>query len=124
MTYTAIFDADGKCLYVVDSDRSVSDDGPETYAVQIESKINPNDVFYDTDNARMAFKADFLPSISTSTIQNLPEGTQVTLSDGTSFLVDDGSIEFEVEFPETIHVILEHIRYRTKHVEVNCEAQD
>lgn len=65
---------------------------------------------------------DFSVSVSNNLVSNIPPNTFAFIDIDQQLEVTDGSLEFEVEFPETIRVELVNPIYNPIVVEVPCES--
>lgn len=122
MITTLGFDATGRCVFAV-NDVVPPDNAPAGMVlIQLEGMVDPNSVYYDHANSRMGRRHPLLPVVSTNTVSNLPPGT-VAVVNGEQIPVDDGSLELDVSYAQTLVVRLMHVRYSDVVVEVPCEVQ-
>jgi hypothetical protein len=116
-----VFEASGRCIMAIDGEMSDEQLAVYRAAVRIGGYVNPDTVWYDFDRGGMGYRREFNPVVSVNTISNLPPGTKAFVK-GEYVEVDDGSLELEVDYPETIPVVLMHVRLLDKTVMVPCEA--
>lgn len=122
MSFMAVFDQDGRCKYVLDGDPSSVDVSSELAVVHASEPINPNAVWYDHDFGEMITRSPFRVLVSSNKIENIPVGTTAYIG-LESIVVDDGTLEFDVVYPQQLRVVLTHVRHTDTIVEVPCEAQ-
>jgi hypothetical protein len=118
---TFFFDDDGKCLYsmnyIVDAE-AYPDAGK---VLHVEDELDPNEIWYDFGMSRLTNKTAFEETVVTNEIRNLPVGTFASVN-GSTVVVDDGSLELEVSVSQDVPVLLSHVSRHTKQVEVPCEV--
>jgi hypothetical protein len=122
MSCTVVFDETGRCKYVLEGDASVADLSSEAAVVQSETAVDPNKVWYDHEVSEMRARTPFVVSVTVNKIEHIPFGTLLNVKNE-STVVESGEIEFEVDYPETLRVLLRHVRHLDTTVEVPCEAQ-
>jgi hypothetical protein len=116
---TVAFDADGRCLFVLNDYLETTD---AAFVVHTEETVNPNQVWYDAVTQTIKPRLPLPNGVQPNEVIGLPAGTTAYV--GTEqMLVDDGVLELEVEYPQTVKVVLTHVRYLDAEVEVPCEAQ-
>lgn len=121
MSFMAVFDADGRCKYVLDGtpdSAAVSDEAAVAYS---EDPIDPNMVWYDHESGKMMPRTPFRVSVTNNRIERVPVGTKVYVG-ADSAVVNEGSIDFDVSYAQTIVVTMMHIRHIDKVLEVRCEV--
>jgi hypothetical protein len=116
-----IFDTEGRCLYSMNSAVTETDYPDAGKVLLVEENFNPNDIWYDFQMNRMTNKTAFEEVVINNQIQNLATGTVANVN-GTTVVVDDGSLELDVAVSQILTVILSHVKHYTKQVEVYCEA--
>lgn len=122
MSFMAVFDTDGRCKYVLDGSPESVDVSSEAAVVYMDERINPNDVWYDYAASKMLPRTPFRVSVEQNKIKNIPAGTVIYV--GSELIVmNENSIEFEVDYAQTVVATLMHVRHLEKVVEVSCEAQ-
>lgn len=122
MIYTMVFDESGKCVCSVD-DRLERDMFPGAAAVvHVGVKFTPDEVWYDFERSTMVSKTQMRVTVATNTVSGIPPGTTAIVS-GSLLVVNDGVLELEVTYPQTIQVVLSHLRHKQLTVEVPCEVQ-
>jgi hypothetical protein len=117
----AVFDVDGRCKYVLDGTPdsvAVRDEAAVAYS---EEPINPNMVWYDHEAGKMMPRTPFRVSVTNNRIERVPVGTKVYVG-ADSAVVNEGSIDFDVSYAQTIVVTMMHIRHIDKVLEVRCEV--
>ena len=122
MSFMAVFDADGRCKYVLDGSPGSVDVSTEAAVVYVEENVNPNTVWYDHVFGEMITRSPFRVLVSSNKIENIPVGTTAYIG-LESIVVNDGAIEFDVAYPQQLRVVLTHVRHTDTIVEVPCEAQ-
>jgi hypothetical protein len=122
MSFMAVFDADGRCKYVLDGSPGSVDVSTEAAVVYVEENVNPNTVWYDHVFGEMITRSPFRVLVSSNKIENIPVGTTAYIG-LESIVVNDGAIEFDVAYPQQIRVVLIHVRHMDTIVEVPCEVQ-
>lgn len=119
---TMVFDEAGKCVCTVD-DVVAPDMFPGAAAVvQVSTAFHPDQVWYDFVKNAVVAKSPMRVEVTTNTVSGIPQGTTAIVS-GSLFVVNDGTLELEVTYPQTIQVVLSHLRHTQKVVEVPCEVQ-
>lgn len=121
MSITAVFDASGRCSFVLDGDLSCMTIDESSIVLQLENSVDPNKVWYDTESGRMLPRTPFPVVINPNQIASIPPGTEAIVGDE-KVVVDSGTLELEVDYPETVRVVLLHVRHLDTTVEVPCEA--
>lgn len=121
MNFMAVFDQSGRCKYVLNGDPGTVDVSGEPAVVYMENPVDPNTVWYDHAAGRMVARMPFSERVSSNKIEGIPAGTTVYVGPDV-IAVDDGSIEFEVSYPQTVVAVLRHVRHIDKAVEVPCEV--
>lgn len=122
MITTLGFDAAGRCAFSVNDVVPPENAPAGMVMIQLEGTVDPNSVYYDHANSRMGPRVPLIPAVSTNTVSNLPPGT-IAVVQGEQIPVDDGSLELEVSYAQTLVVTLMHVRYSDVVVEVPCEVQ-
>lgn len=122
MSSVVVFDSTGRCKYVLDGDPSTVDLSNESAVVVSETPVDPNSVWYDFSKQSMLYKKPFACLVSLNKISNLPPGTLV-IANYDSVLVEDGEIEFDVTYNQTLYVTLINVGRITQVLEVPCEVQ-
>ena len=107
---------------MLDGDPSSVDVSSELAVVHASEPINPNAVWYDHDFGEMITRSPFRVLVSSNKIENIPVGTTAYIG-LESIVVDDGTLEFDVAYPQQLRVVLTHVRHTDTIVEVPCEAQ-
>ena len=115
---TYIFDQSGRCTCAANSELPLDNLEDGLVGVHSESFYNPNAIYYDGE---IKFTQPFNVNVSTNLITGIPAGTDAFI-DGNRQVVDDGSLELEVAFNSTVHVVLIHPHYQTIGLEVTCEV--
>lgn len=119
---TMVFDETGKCVCTVD-DVLEADMFPGAAAVvQVSTKFYPDQVWYDFARSAVVAKTPMRVQVTTNTVSGIPQGTTALVS-GSLLVVNDGTLELEVTYPQTIQVVLSHLRHIERVVEVPCEVQ-
>lgn len=112
MIHTAYFDAAGKLLLI--SSGGVMD--PPAGSVNSMEVDDPNnyDIYYEGEvRGKLAF--DLV--ITKNKVSGIPPSTTVYTSDSIE-VVDDGEIEFEVNYEGTVDLFLDHPHYLSESVSV------
>lgn len=122
MSFMAVFDAGGRCKYVLDGSSDSVDVSGETAVVYMDEKVDPNTVWYDHAASKMLPRTPFRISVSQNKIERIPADTVAHVGSD-SFVVSEGSIELEVDYAQTVVVTLLHARHLDRVVEVQCEAE-
>jgi hypothetical protein len=122
MSFMAVFDASGRCKYVLDGSTDAVDVSGEAAVVYMDEKADPNAVWYDHASSKMVPRTPFRISVSQNKIERIPVDTVAHVGSD-SFVVSEGSIEFEVDYPQKVVVTLLHVRHLDTVVEVQCEAE-
>ena len=81
-----------------------------------------NSVWYDVENGRVGFKKPLQVTVSTNCISGLPVGSKIAV-DGELLDVEGGYIEFEVNYPQLLKVVVFNLKHLDTVVEVPCEVQ-
>lgn len=115
---TLFFNSQGKCVLVINMEQSLINDLGLIGKHSAEYS-NPEDCYLEDDIIKPI--NSFSEIISPNTVSNLPPGTTVILAPD-SVLVDDGTLELEVDYPTTITAKLTHPHYKDKVIEVSCEV--
>lgn len=110
--HTAYFDVNGKLLII--SSGGVME--PPDNAVYSQEVDDPNDfnIYYD---AEAKPKMPFALTVTRNKIEGIPVGTTAFMEDGVE-VIDDGSIEFVVNYEGETAVFLEHPHYISQAVTV------
>ena len=122
MSFMVVFDASGKCKYVLDGSPDAVDVSGEAAIVHTDEKVDPNTVWYDHAASKMLPRTPFRISVSRNKIERIPANAVAHVGSD-SFVVSEGSIEFEVDYPQKVVVTLLHVRHLDTVVEVQCEAE-
>ncbi len=122
MSFMVVFDASGKCKYVLDGSPDAVDVSGEAAVVHADEKVDPNTVWYDYAANKMLPRTPFRIFVSQNKIERVPVNTVAHVGSD-SFAVSEGSIEFEVDYPQNVVVTLLHVRHIDTVVEVQCEAE-
>lgn len=122
MSFMAVFDAGGRCKYVLDGSPDSVDVSGETAVVYMDEKVDPNTVWYDHAASKMLPRTPFRISVSQNKIERIPADTVAHVGSD-AFVVSEGSIELEVDYAQTVVVTLLHVRHLDRVVEVQCEAE-
>lgn len=118
---TLVFKANGACGLAVDDDLPESDFPDAAKVLYVPYPISANEVWYDFSHQAMLFRRPFDVGISPNTVTGLPVGTRAVVK-GAEIVVDDGSLELDVDYPETVRVLLIHPSNLDTWVEVPCEV--
>lgn len=121
MSFMAVFDQDGRCKYVLDGDPESIDVSSEAAVVYMDQPVDPNSVWYSHATGLMQNRSPFRVLVSTNKIEGIPAGTTVHVG-SEAVVVDEGSIEFEVDYPQTVKALLMHVRHTDTEMEVPCEV--
>lgn len=121
MSFMAVFDADGRCKYVLDGNPDSANVSDGAAVVITEYPVNPNEVWYDHSSGSIQPRTPFRVIASQNKIERLPPGTTVYVGADSS-VVNDGVVEFDVSYAQTIVVTMMHVRHMDKVLEVHCEA--
>lgn len=121
MSFMAVFNADGRCKYVLDGNPEAVDSSSEAAVVYMDEKLDPNTVWYDHAASKMIPRTPFRISVSPNKIENIPAGTVAHVGSD-SLVVNEGAIELEVDYAQKVIVTLLHVRHLDAVVEVHCEA--
>lgn len=122
MSFMAAFDESGRCKYVFDGDTDTLDLTNEAAVVFLTEKLNPDQIWYDSEAGEMRGKSPFPVSVYTNRVEGIPTGTTAYVG-GEPVVVDTGVLEFEVAYPEVVRVFLRHVRHLDLALEVPCEVQ-
>lgn len=117
---TAFFDATGKCIGIAEGDQMNIVFPEAAFRSLVGLNASPNSIYCDTSGEVLS-RQPFNLSVSTNVIEGLPAGTQVVMPTS-DVVVDDGRLELEVAYPQTLRVTLVHPHYLEQTVEVPCEA--
>jgi hypothetical protein len=119
---TLAFGADGRCMCAV-NDFIESENFPEAAIVlHTEQTLTANQVWYDIANEVLVLRRPIQVGVSPNMVVGVPAGTTAIV--GTDEIpVDDGSIELEVDYPQTVKLVLLNPRFLDTVVEVPCEVQ-
>jgi len=121
MSFMAVFDAEGRCKYVLDGNPESADVSNEAAVVLTEERVDPNMVWYDHESGKMIPRTPFRVSVTNNRIERVPVGTTVYVGED-SAVVNEGFIDFDVSYAQTIVVTMMHIRHIDKVLEVRCEV--
>jgi len=119
---TFAFDATGKCVCSVNKAVGADFFPDALYVVQMPVNTDVNSVWYDVENGRVGFKKPLQVTVSTNRVSGLPAGSKVAV-DGELRNVESGSIEFEVDYPQLLKVVVFNLKHLDTVVEVPCEVQ-
>ena len=122
MSFMAVFDADGRCKYVLDGSSDSVDVSGETAVVYVDERVDPNTVWYNHEANKMLPRTPLRISVLQNKIERVPVNTVAHVGSD-SFVVSEGSIELEVDYAQKVIVTLLHVRYLDRVVEVQCEAE-
>ena len=122
MSFMAVFDAGGRCKYVLDGSLDAVDVSGEAAVAYMDEKVDPNTVWYDHAASKMIPRTPLRISVSRNKIEGIPADTVAHVGSD-SFVVTEGSIELEVDYAQTVVVTLLHVRHLDRVVEVQCEAE-
>lgn len=112
LVHTAYFDASGKLL-LINSGGVMSPPDGAVNAVEVDDPNN-FDIYFDGE-ARG--KQDFVLTIERNKVSGIPPGTTVYMSDGVE-VVDDGELEFDVNYEGTVDIFLVNPRFISASVSV------
>ena len=122
MSFITVFDQDGRCKYTLDGSLGSTDVSGEAAVVQTDHPVNPNEVWYDHTAGVMLPRTPFRLRISQNKIEGIPTDTVIYIGSD-SVVVNEGSIDLDVSYPQTVVATLMHVRHMDKVVEVPCEVQ-
>ena len=122
MSFMAVFDASGRCKYVLDGSPDSVDVSGETAVVYVEERVDPNTVWYDHAANKMLPRTPFRISVSQNKIERIPVDTVAHIGSD-SFVIGEGTIELEVDYAQKVIVTLLHVRHLDRVVEVQCETE-
>jgi hypothetical protein len=122
MSAIAAFDEQGRCKYVCNGAEGAADLSAEPAIAEVVDATDPNSIWFDFESSKVMARTQFPVSVSTNKIDRIPVGTAVYVG-SESMVVNEGSIEFDVEYPQTVRAVLMHVRHMDKTVEVPCEVQ-
>ena len=122
MSFMAVFDASGRCKYVLDGSPDSVDVSGETAVVYVEERVDPNTVWYDHAASKMLPRTPFRISVSQNKIERIPVDTVAHIGSD-SFVIGEGTIELEVDYAQKVIVTLLHVRHLDRVVEVQCETE-
>lgn len=122
MSFMAVFDASGKCKYVLDGSPDAVDVNGEAAVVHTDERVDPNTVWYDYAVNKMLPRTPFRIFVSQNKIERIPADAIAHVGSD-SFVVSDGFIELEVNYAQKVIVTLLHVRHLDRVVEVQCEAE-
>lgn len=113
----AFFETTGKCLGIVDGNGEIPD---AAASASVPHGTSPNSIWYD--GAEVQPKTPFEVQVSPNTVSGIPAGTEAVLTSSV-VVVDDGTLELEVDYAQTVRVTLLHPRHYETSVGVPCEVQ-
>lgn len=116
---TAFFDERGRLLCIAEGNSLSAEVPGMAHVVAVDPRLTANDIWFNGTN--VCVKRQFEVSVSANRIQGLPVGTLV-ITPTESYQVDDGDIEFVVQYACLIKVALDHPHFITTTVEVPCES--
>lgn len=122
MSFMAVFDASGRCKYVLDGSPDSVDVSGETAVVYVEERVDPNTVWYDHATSKMLPRTPFRISVLQNKIERIPVDTVAHIGSD-SFVIGEGTIELEVDYAQKVIVTLLHVRHLDRVVEVQCETE-
>lgn len=122
MSFMAVFDASGRCKYVLDGSPDSVDVSSEMAVVYVEERVDPNTVWYDHAANKMLPRTPFRISVSQNKIERIPVDTVAHIGSD-SFVIGEGTIELEVDYAQKVIVTLLHVRHLDRVVEVQCETE-
>lgn len=103
--HTAYFDINGKLL-IISSGGVMQPPDNAVYSQEVDDPTNFN-IYYDTEaKPKMAFAL----TVTRNKIEGIPVGTTAFMDDGVE-VINDGSIEFVVNYEGEAGVFLEHPYY-------------
>jgi hypothetical protein len=98
--------------------------GSDEYMSEVPVGIDANMVFYDTTKQVVRGKQPFFVGVKPNLVTGIPVGTTALVgASATPVVIEDGTLELEVDYAETVNVTLVHPHYVTRILEVACEAQ-
>ena len=118
---TLAFASDGRCICSVNVPVAAVHFTDAAKVIEIDKPISANEVWYDLRQNTLTFRKLAKVTLRKNRVLGLPEGT-IALVNGETVLVDDGSLEIEVEYNQVISVVLMNPRFLDTTVEVDCEA--
>jgi hypothetical protein len=116
---TAFFNEMGGLLCLAEGDNLLDEVPGGAYVAAVDPRLTANDIWFD--GTSVCLRRLFDVSVSTNQIQGLPVGTLV-ITPTESYEVDDGDIEFVVQYSCVMKATLEHPHFVTTTVEVPCEG--
>lgn len=119
---TLAFDEAGRCVGVINDYIDLKDFPGAKYVKHTSIAHMAESVRLDVATQQLVFKAPMPAKVSPNKVEGLPVGT-LALINGVEVEVNDGVLDLEVMYPETVWVYLRHSHYLDGHVEVPCEAQ-
>jgi hypothetical protein len=117
-----IFNSAGRCICTVNAPVEQSEYPEASKIVQMEAKFDPELVWFDFEDQQLKFKTPIRPLISINKLSRIPVGT-IAVCNGQEFTVEDGDLDLEVDYPQTLKVFLRHPNFLSTAVEVPCEVQ-
>lgn len=124
MSVFAYFDATGCCTRVVDgplADQQQTEN--DVYKAELPVIRDASLIFFDIPRMIVRGREPFRARVTPNLVSGLPVGTIALVGlEGTPVQVDDGTLELDVDYAETVHVVLTHVQHLPKEVEVPCEA--
>ncbi len=118
---TYAFDERGYCIGAINDHVELADFPSAQYIKHAAPLFQADTLWLDVERNQLMFRAPLPAKVSANKISSLPPGT-VAIVSGVSVEVDDGTLELEVEYPASVMVILTHLKYLEKIVEVPCEV--
>ncbi|MBT0668403.1 hypothetical protein HT136_08475 [Novosphingobium profundi] len=115
MTHYAYFKSDGSLLSVCSKQADYRD--ASVIEVEVPEGTSGNSIYLDLATMSIKEKEPFALTIEYNKLSNLPTGTHIIMKEG-EFTVDDGSIEFDADVPESLMVFLNHPCFLSTHIEV------
>lgn len=121
MSTVAVFDEQGRCKYVVNAEDNSADFGSQPAVATVSDATDPNTIWFDHVSSRVMARTPFPVSVSMNKITGVPQGTAVYVG-SECVVVTEGLIEFEVDYPQVLRVVMTHVRHTDMTIEVPCEV--
>ena len=122
---TYVFSQDGRCELGAFDHRFVEEAFPGRIVVYSNARYPANQIWYDTFDQKIMEKSAFHVRVSPNTLTGIPPGTtaRVLGETTTSVVVNDGALELDVAYPQTVRVALSHKAHIDQVFEVDCESR-
>lgn len=115
---TYVFNQAGQCTCVANIALDLEGFSNGLTGVHSELDFQASEIYYDGEIKPIN---QFDLAVTTNLVTGIPIGTKAFIGNDMQ-VVDDGSLELEVDFKSVVTAVLIHPQYETISVEVSCEV--